>query len=87
MAVSRFPCFECGEPFDDVAERQRHYVALGHGFEQVQKDALDRARWGVMGDAAPPPESAYAVDGDQAKATMRHTVARRRLRVIPGGRR
>lgn len=59
MAIARFPCFECGEPFDDVAQRAVHYLTFGHGFEQVQADALDRARWGVMGDDAPAPTNVY----------------------------
>lgn len=99
MTASRFPCFECAEPFDDEGERDAHQRAEGHGFAQVQLDAIDRARWGVMGDDAPPPESAYhpAVDdfgnqylepGRDIKITMQHTVtSRRRLRVIQGGKR
>lgn len=81
MAISRFPCFECGAPFDEELPRDVHQREYGHGFAQVQLDAIDRARWGVMGDDAPPPESAYS--------GVKATVGRRRrataLRVIRGG--
>lgn len=78
MSASRYPCFECAEPFDDVDERDVHQRVTGHGHAQVQLDAIDRARYSLMGDDAPPPESAYHDAPDPH---------RRRWRLIPGGRR
>lgn len=99
MTASRFPCFECAAPFDDVEARDLHQRTEGHGFAQVQLDAIDRARWSIMGDDAPPPESAYGgTIKDLADATedpgvdrwvtnSHALLRRRRLRVIQGGRR
>lgn len=78
MSASRFPCHECAEPFDTREEQQEHWELEGHGPDQVQLDAVDRARYSIMGDDAPPPESAYHAN----TVHQRH-----RLRVITGGRR
>lgn len=77
MTYSRYPCFECAEPFDTIEEREVHHESEGHGQAQVALDAVDRARYSIMGEDAPTPESAY----------HQNTVSqRRRLRVIQGGR-
>lgn len=55
MIIARYPCQECGQPFDSREEQKRHWQDFGHGPNQVQADAVDRARWGVMGDEAPDP--------------------------------
>lgn len=77
MSASRFPCLECAEPFDSREDRQIHWEMEGHGPDQVRLDALDKARWSIMGDAAPDPELAY----HQNAVTQRH-----RMRLIRGGR-
>lgn len=82
MSASRYPCLECAEPFDSVEERLAHWREFGHGPEQVQLDAVDRARYGVMGDDAPAPESAYGGVVDRTLTTRR----RIRMRLIQGGR-
>lgn len=55
MTIARYPCQECGQPFDSREDQKRHWQDFGHGPNQVQADAVDRARWGVMGDEAPDP--------------------------------
>lgn len=78
MSASRFPCLECAEPFDTKEEQREHWEIEGHGPEQLALDSVDKARYSVMGDDAPPPVSAY----HQNTVSQRH-----RLRVIRGGRR
>jgi hypothetical protein len=50
-----FACIECGASFDTRLGLERHWAATGDGPRQQQADAIDRARWSVMGDAAPTP--------------------------------
>lgn len=77
--IARFPCLECGSPHETRSALEDHWRFEGHGPRQVALDAVDRARYSVMGDDAPEPESAY-----HSLATA--TVQRRRLRIITGGR-
>jgi hypothetical protein len=51
----RYVCVECGESYPLRAELREHFREEGHGPRQTQADALDRARWSVMGEAVPPP--------------------------------
>jgi hypothetical protein len=48
-------CLECGERFSTRPELVVHWTAQGHGPSQVAADAIDRARFSVLGDDAPPP--------------------------------
>lgn len=50
-----FVCLECGTPWADRPTLEQHWRASGHGPRQVQADAIDRARFSLLGDAAPPP--------------------------------
>ena len=56
-----FVCFECGARFALRAgvgadgSLEGHWRTAGHGPRQVQEDAIDRARFSLLGDDAPPP--------------------------------
>lgn len=51
-------CLECGEMFEGMAALRLHWRSYGHGPKQAQLDAIDRARFSIMGEAAPEPEKA-----------------------------
>jgi hypothetical protein len=62
-----YACVECGQRFAILSPRppflrsslKAHWQASGHGPRQVQADAIDRARFSLLGDEAPPPEDVY----------------------------
>lgn len=44
-----FVCLECGIDFDSRPELGAHWEAERHGPSSVQRDALDRAKFGMTG--------------------------------------
>lgn len=54
-----YVCLECGATAALRWVLEAHWHATGHGPRQRQADAIDRARYGLLGDDAPPPEDVY----------------------------
>lgn len=59
-----YVCLECGLRFAQRSgaaptSLEAHWRATGHGPRQVHEDAIDRARFSLLGDAAPPPTDVY----------------------------
>ena len=59
---TRFVCIECGAGFTRRGGLRAHWLRFGHGPKQQQEDAVDRARWTLFGEDAPPPVRLFRED-------------------------